>query len=478
MTSRLVRTLRPTQRWIARQQRPYSQNVIFMDEKDLSMLDIEMTESFISTTVISDSGDPVEFVRGSPEAEFGRKRIGCVHLPKPLAKGILDLIEAQHDKRLIRVDALRLFDAMRSTARIPEPLEQDLTKKTKKPVGQEVLEPHNISYGPREALAYTAGVLPASYAAISNVFEEINNRLGDFKPKSMLDFGTGPGTAIWAAQEVFDIKKYVGVDLSEDMLRVAEQLEECAKKPESVPIEFKRYLAFDPTISKPDLVVSAFALGDIASTALQKSTIEQLWEQAGDVLVLIERGTPIGFSAIARARQWILDAEKEKGKKVHVVAPCPHDRPCPLLFSPEAKPSKSWCHFSQRVERPSFLMKTKHSKFNTEDAKYSYVVLRRGERPLAEKSDAPLETLAFSWPRLIQPPLKNKGHVVMDLCVQNGQIQRTSIPKSQGKIPYRDARKSMWGDLFPHPSKTKMVTRMSEGVVGPEEVQRKHKKAT
>ncbi|CAG8682400.1 9125_t:CDS:1, partial [Acaulospora morrowiae] len=27
------------------------------------------------------------------------------------------------------------------------------------------------------------------------------------------------------------------------------------------------------------------------------------------------------------------------------------------------------------------------------------------------------------------------------------------IPKSQGKLIYRDARKAMWGDLFPHQPK-------------------------
>lgn len=34
--------------------------------------------------------------------------------------------------------------------------------------------------------------------------------------------------------------------------------------------------------------------------------------------VLVDRGTPIGFSNIARARQWILDSE---GLNTHVVAP-------------------------------------------------------------------------------------------------------------------------------------------------------------
>lgn len=32
---------------------------------------------------------------------------------------------------------------------------------------------------------------------------------------------------------------------------------------------------------------------------------------------------------------------------------------------------------------------------------------------------------------------------------------RMIIPRSQGKQPYYDARKSSWGDLFPHPPKNK-----------------------
>lgn len=52
----------------------------------------------------------------------------------------------------------------------------------------------------------------------------------------------------------------------------------------------------------------------------------------------------------------------------------------------------------------------------------------------------------------------------MDICSTSGEIQRMVIPKSQGKVAYRDARKAMWGDLFPHPSKNKVVTRVSKGV--------------
>lgn len=88
---------------------------------------------------------------------------------------------------------MRLYDALRSTTKIAKESEQNegSSKRSK------VTEPHKISYGPRESAAYAAGVLPSTYAAIYNVLQEVSSRLPNFKPLSVLDFGTGPGTAIW-----------------------------------------------------------------------------------------------------------------------------------------------------------------------------------------------------------------------------------------------------------------------------------------
>ena len=47
-----------------------------------------------------------------------------------------------------------------------------------------------------------AARMPACYAAMYKVLEEVSMRLPTFTPQSMLDFGAGPGTAIWAAHEV------------------------------------------------------------------------------------------------------------------------------------------------------------------------------------------------------------------------------------------------------------------------------------
>jgi hypothetical protein len=55
---------------------------------------VQLTRSLSSELLVQEitvSTDP--HVRGSEEADFGRKRIGCVELPKPLIKSISDLIE-------------------------------------------------------------------------------------------------------------------------------------------------------------------------------------------------------------------------------------------------------------------------------------------------------------------------------------------------------------------------------------------------
>jgi hypothetical protein len=59
-----------------------------------------------------------------------------------------------------------------------------------------------LDYSREETLAYAAARLPACYAVSHRVFQELRVRSPGFVPTSILDFGSGPGTAIWAAQEV------------------------------------------------------------------------------------------------------------------------------------------------------------------------------------------------------------------------------------------------------------------------------------
>ena len=52
-------------------------------------------------------------------------------------------------------------------------------------------------------LAYLATRMPATYAAVYAVLDETAARLGDAAVASVIDVGAGPGTAAWAATDVF-----------------------------------------------------------------------------------------------------------------------------------------------------------------------------------------------------------------------------------------------------------------------------------
>lgn len=59
-----------------------------------------------------------------------------------------------------------------------------------------------VEYRASEVVGYAAARLPACYAVAHRVFQELSTRLPSFQPQTMLDFGAGPGTAIWAATDV------------------------------------------------------------------------------------------------------------------------------------------------------------------------------------------------------------------------------------------------------------------------------------
>lgn len=221
--------------------------------------------------------------------------------------------------------------------------------------------------------------------------------------------------------------------------------------------------------------MAAFALADLPDDGVRKHTVNALWAQTKDILVLVDRGTPEGSRVIANARQQILtqagylNAEggtiqdgfrSDASSSLHIVAPCPHEKKCPMLGS--------WCHFAQRIQVTSFQQETHNIGKGFVDQKFSYLVLKRGPRPPQESpnSSPPRDeegdatafiTASHHWPRLIRRPLKRQGHVVNDYCDPDGSFKRIVVPKSQGRQIYYDARKCRWGDLWPHASKHKPV---------------------
>ncbi|KAJ2083379.1 37S ribosomal protein S22 [Coemansia sp. RSA 988] len=513
------------------------------DDKDMPI--IEDDEEWVRS--INEEHERLSAVaRGSDEVRFGRKYIGMVVLPQYMNEAIARYI-APADKQRIRTDYLHMEDALRSTGHLTPHgkgkgraakkerssirasleeaynTEQEQQEKNadlprtlpgehihvsvpgKRPAPESLvragawLKPHTIEYGPGETFAYLAAFALGSYGVLINVFSELFKRLPEFTPESILDFGSGPGTALWAAQEVWcgSVSQYTGIDVSEDMISSAKHLLYEMPAP-FIPAktDFLRYLAPEQPNITADLVVSAFTLSELPSDSARKTIVETLWDYTKDTLVLIDRGTPHAAQIISKARDQLLalnakDARKQpvdvkegetaagpkRSSVLHTIAPFTNDLADPTANTP------AWMHFSQRSQRPEFTMLTKHSKSNLEDRRYSYVIMRRGPRPekialqeqtldkpanahvsstnlgvnlsteVDQKSTEQLSKEAYYWSRIILPPIKKKGHVVLDVCVHDGPIERWTFTKSYDKNIYRDARKTSWGDLFPHKPK-------------------------
>ncbi|TPX72656.1 hypothetical protein SpCBS45565_g00227 [Spizellomyces sp. 'palustris'] len=401
------------------------------------------------TTIDPESNAPT-LSRFTPQGLFGQNRIGWISLPEPILVGIQKELTDVPTHQL-KQSVQKISTSLRSTGSSSK-----LYRTTSKGLVP-VIPPHTLLYGPVETAGYLASRTGATYAAIRNVLDQLAKRIPSFQPSSVLDFGVGPGTALWAVQHTFDtVQEHIGVDISVDMLRVAERMGTRL----GVQLVTKRYLPPQP--HPTDLVICAYTLSDI-TLSQHEQTVEALWEHTRDILVLVDRGTPEGFNMIARARAQILGLGN-----AHVVAPCPHDGECPMLGH------DSWCHFSQRVQRNRYMMGTKGAKQNHEDAKFSYVVLRRGARPNAKRHidaqrnaqthaqtnaqqddqglNTDMHTAAYAWPRIIAPPLKRDGHVILDWCGPSGHLERATVTKSKGgKMQYYEARKSHWGDVWPHP---------------------------
>jgi len=223
---------------------------------------------------------------------------------------------------------------------------------------------------------------------------------------------------------------------------------------------------------------------------MMEETTDEAKEEIKDVLVEDEEVDPDEPDII-----WDGDepakSTKERGM---IVAPCTNHSECPMYSGKNKGPikgRKDICHFEQRFTRPPFLQKVLGAKDkNFEDLKFSYVALMRGRDlrvPQPERTDAVAfasqptvvqgdeatdrafegyEVLdpdsqpnpsSLSLPRQIMPPLKRRGHVILDLCTPAGSLERWTVPRSFSKRAFRDARKSSWGDLWALGAKTRVL---------------------
>ena len=291
--------------------------------------------------------------------------------------------------------------------------------------------------GEIEGDVYLAAVMPGTYAAVTSTLVEVRKRLGSQWLRDLLLRRRGPrvldagaaGAGVLAWREVLKAEWRAMRDTgrrlpSETPLgsstivtgsaalrrRASHFLEDAtflSRLPDYVhmtdtPPKSNNHnigLGDDaPRRKQFDVIIAPHTLWPLQHAWQRKFQVNNLWsllDPDGGVLILLEKGLPRGFEAIAGARQLLLDkhipegiasssdaetaAEADVGGMI--VAPCTNHAECPMYPAPGGTTlgRRDYCHFSQRYLRPSYLQRILGAKTrNHEDVEFSYVAVRKG----------------------------------------------------------------------------------------------------
>lgn len=275
-----------------------------------------------------------------------------------------------------------------------------------------------------EQAAYLLTRLPATYAVLKAILYHAKQIAPDLcdKLQSLLDIGGGPGTALWATWDILpQLKKATVWEQEISWMKIGKQL---SNNSPSALLRDALWQQVDVRsaleMPRSDLVVCSYVLGELPSECLL-GVVEKAWEATGQMLLLVEPGTPAGFERIRAARTALI------AQGAHIVAPCTHTQKCPMEGS-------NWCHFGQKVTRTQLHRRLKEAKLDYEEEKYSYLLVSK-------------TAVHTPYSRLLRPPRKRSKHLYLSLCNERG----LESPVISARTPelYRLAKDSEWGDGFP-----------------------------
>ncbi|XP_027009417.2 methyltransferase-like protein 17, mitochondrial [Tachysurus fulvidraco] len=296
-----------------------------------------------------------------------------------------------------------------------------------------------LKYDRDLGLVYMVTRLAGGYAAVMRALNEIKKRDSSFTPHSLLDFGSGLGTALWAAHTHWgdSLREYVCVDASAAMNSLAERLltgDTEGEDPLIKHVYFRQFLPVSPKV-QADLVLAAFSLSELSTQEAREETLLTLWRKTNSYLVLVENGTKAGHQILMEAKDILLKREDKVSGDVRrplVFAPCTHQLPCPKLLKQPVTP----CNFLQ----PYYPLPVS-GRSEIVQEKFSFLILSRSE---LQKSEL------VQWSRLISPVLRRSRHVQCEICCSNGELQQLAVTaRHHGRDTYRCTRSSDWGDRLP-----------------------------
>lgn len=353
------------------------------------------------------------------------------------------------------------------------------------------------------------------YGATSQVLDELKRRLDEEKivPRSVLEVSHGPATGMVAlndlllqgnTNETSSASSLWGQERKDsvvlgggEMVNRAKLLLDAQENGGETVLAKTRLISSVPgnvvATSKYDLIIlNHQLLRDPKKYPYEiDSQVSHYLPMLSDrgYIVILERGTPTGAETIARARELIIrenandnNDNLNNSNELKIISPCSHMERDPLQLNnlnyyKSKKNNLKFISFQKMIQRPKYLLELKRGKllslsWNEATNRKKLLKLRGKGRP--EGNDHEMinytylimgKNVAFNkvdkWPRIISPPIKKKGHVILNVCTVEPEvkIENWIIPRSMSREVYHDARKAQWGDLWPHDAKSKIPIR-------------------
>lgn len=271
-----------------------------------------------------------------------------------------------------------------------------------------------------ERAAYLLTRMPATCAVANKLLEHTFSLKLSKKIESLLDLGTGTGAILWASMKHTNLNKVSSLDQDIAMIKLAQKIAGYSANPFWNLVNWQ-CINIDKNLELPphDLVTLSYVLIE-QQKDLRQEFLEKIWALANQAIVIIEPGTPKGFSHCIEARDFFLS------KGGFIVAPCSHHGRCPIR-------NGDWCHFSERIERSFWQKSLKKGTLGYEDEPYSYLVITK-------------EVVERQGDRILKLPLKHSGHILFDVCSPDN-IKRITISRKQSSS-FKAAKKMKWGEVL------------------------------
>ncbi|MBR4261394.1 MAG: rRNA methyltransferase [Clostridia bacterium] len=269
-----------------------------------------------------------------------------------------------------------------------------------------------------EALAYAAVRMPATYGAVSSALKH-TFEICDCKIESVLDVGAGTGAGTWAVCSFIDFDDCICLEREDVMRNLGKSLMQESEVETLKNVKWEKFdLVTSDIKQKADLVICSYVLNEL-SEENRLVALDKLWKATNKILLIIEPGTPIGFSEIKELRKMFIN------KGGCVIAPCPNIENCPML-------ENDWCHTTCRVARTKIHKLLKNGNAPYEDEKFSYIAVSKDG---VDKED---------FARVLRHPKIESGKITLQVCTNEGIIEKVVTKKD--KELFKVARKASCGD--------------------------------